>query len=311
MALKGLIIREPWIGEILAGRKTWELRSTPFRYRGELALIRQGSGLVVGMATLADCLAPQSKDELRASALFHRWPVDKLDELIAKNWCIPWVLSDVRPLPHPVRYVHRSGAVKTVTIDEQAEREIRQQLLRLRPELPARAAPRQRLHVEPPPPTPLALSTHSGAERARLMSELAHFRGTSVNSITDADIPRLRLASQVLIAAKLPPEVAVASQVKWAPTPILQPSWKKWLAIFRMAVGVIATLVAATCALIWLGQIGSGLVHALLTWNGVRWIIWSMMASVVAGMTIGDTSGRAAPASTAKRTQRIKITLDF
>jgi hypothetical protein len=46
--MKALIIREPWIGHILAGRKTWEMRTSPTNIRGRIGLIRKGRAIVVG-----------------------------------------------------------------------------------------------------------------------------------------------------------------------------------------------------------------------------------------------------------------------
>ncbi len=45
---KGLIIDSPHIERILSGAKTWEMRSSKTAQRGRIALIRKGSGLVVG-----------------------------------------------------------------------------------------------------------------------------------------------------------------------------------------------------------------------------------------------------------------------
>jgi len=39
--MRGLIIREPWIGMILDGSKTWELHTQHTTMRGEIALIRK------------------------------------------------------------------------------------------------------------------------------------------------------------------------------------------------------------------------------------------------------------------------------
>lgn len=43
-----------WIEETLAGRKTWELRRTGPGVRGKIALIKSGSGLIVGTAVLRE-----------------------------------------------------------------------------------------------------------------------------------------------------------------------------------------------------------------------------------------------------------------
>lgn len=48
--MDALVIAEPWIGLILDGSKTWEMRSRATRKRGRIALIRKGSGQVVGVA---------------------------------------------------------------------------------------------------------------------------------------------------------------------------------------------------------------------------------------------------------------------
>src|SRR5947209_18338036 len=50
--VKALIIREPWIGHILSGAKTWEMRTSKTSLRGRIGLIRKGSGVVVGVADI-------------------------------------------------------------------------------------------------------------------------------------------------------------------------------------------------------------------------------------------------------------------
>jgi hypothetical protein len=48
--VKGLIIDEPWIGYIISGTKTWEMRSRNTVRRGRIALIQKGSKMVIGVA---------------------------------------------------------------------------------------------------------------------------------------------------------------------------------------------------------------------------------------------------------------------
>ncbi len=38
--MKALVIRSPWIDLILAGSKTWEMRTKPTSIRGRVALIK-------------------------------------------------------------------------------------------------------------------------------------------------------------------------------------------------------------------------------------------------------------------------------
>lgn len=54
--MKGLVIRSPWVEMILTGKKIWEMRGTYTHIRGKIALIRRGSGLVVGTCHLVDVI---------------------------------------------------------------------------------------------------------------------------------------------------------------------------------------------------------------------------------------------------------------
>ena len=116
--MKGLVIREPWIGRILRGEKSWELRSRATRTRGRIALIRKGSGKVVGTAVLSDVLPALDRASLLANRQHHRVPEEEVDEVMAQGWVIPWVLSDVRVLDEPVSYCHPFGAVTWVDLGE-------------------------------------------------------------------------------------------------------------------------------------------------------------------------------------------------
>lgn len=109
MALKGLVIRQPWIGMILRGEKTWEMRSQPCRHRGPLALIEKGSGTVVAVAVMTDDLAPLSEAELRSSIVKHGIPAAEIPDAIRRGWVRPWVFADVTRLSRPVPYDHTSG----------------------------------------------------------------------------------------------------------------------------------------------------------------------------------------------------------
>jgi len=123
----GLVIREPWIGKILAGSKTWEMRSTATKKRGEIALIRRGSGLVVGTAKLVESLPALTRGDYMDFSSQHAIPREMLDDVISSHWVHPWVLSDVRPLAIPVPYQHKSGAVLFVTLEASVSDAIRRQ----------------------------------------------------------------------------------------------------------------------------------------------------------------------------------------
>lgn len=115
--IKGLIIDTPAIDKILSGRKTWEMRSSHTKVRGMIALIKKGSGTVVGVAHLVDSLGPFSKEELLASQDRHLISSQRLDDPKVEKWNHAWVLKDVKPLVRPVPYTHPNGAVKWVNLD--------------------------------------------------------------------------------------------------------------------------------------------------------------------------------------------------
>lgn len=116
--MRGLIIRAPWIDLILQGKKTWKIRSRATSVREKIALIRGGSGTVVGRATLADCLGPFTFDELAPHHAKHRATADALDAFRSKykNKAFAWVMRDVEVLPKPMAYEHPSGAVISVSL---------------------------------------------------------------------------------------------------------------------------------------------------------------------------------------------------
>jgi hypothetical protein len=114
---RGLIIDEPWIGLILSGKKTWEMRSANTKIRGAIGLIRKRSGQVVGIADLVDCRPPLNQRDYAGQETFHRIPPDRQPRAISGGWTRPWVLANARRLRQPVPYRHPSGAVIWVTLD--------------------------------------------------------------------------------------------------------------------------------------------------------------------------------------------------
>ena len=102
--MKGLIIDEPWIGLIVSGEKTWEMRSRNIHLRGRIGLIRKGSKTVIGFADLVDCLPNLSSSELRANFDKHRVPESEIGESF--KWSTAWVLQRARSLQEPIPYRH-------------------------------------------------------------------------------------------------------------------------------------------------------------------------------------------------------------
>jgi hypothetical protein len=116
--MKALVIDEPWISAILRGEKTWEMRKGVCKLRGPIALIRKGSGQVVGVAEVTDCRPPLNTPAAYAEAEpHHRIPPARQERAFADGWRTPWVLVNARPLNKSVSYKHPSGAVVWVNLE--------------------------------------------------------------------------------------------------------------------------------------------------------------------------------------------------
>ena len=109
---RGLIIRQPWIGRILDGSKTWEMRSAPTKVRGRIALIEQGSGTIVGECCIVGC--PQPSIPIERFTAWHQ--VYNRDLL--KKWRHPWELEQVKRYDKPIPYKHPQGAVVWVDLEK-------------------------------------------------------------------------------------------------------------------------------------------------------------------------------------------------
>lgn len=124
-ALQGLVIREPFITKILLREKTWEMRSKRSLARGQIALIRQGSGMVVGIAYMSDCLpAVLSREAYALAEQYHAIPPEQQEYAIRAGWVVPWILTDARPLSRPVRYKHRCGVVIWVNLEDDVSAQV-------------------------------------------------------------------------------------------------------------------------------------------------------------------------------------------
>ena len=115
--MKALIIDEPWITAILKGDKTWEMRKKNCNIRGEIALIRKGSGLVVGTANVVDSRPPiATRVDYATAEQNHRIPPARQERAFTDGWRTPWVLANAQPIQKAVRYKHPSGAVVWVNL---------------------------------------------------------------------------------------------------------------------------------------------------------------------------------------------------
>jgi hypothetical protein len=113
-----LIIRSPWIEHIIEGRKTWEIRGKATTVCERIALIKGGSGRIVGAADLVDSVGPLTEAQLNERRDKHQVPPADLSPFIKKygGKAHAWVLANVVKLNRPVPYTHPSGAVIWVTL---------------------------------------------------------------------------------------------------------------------------------------------------------------------------------------------------
>ncbi len=109
--LRGLLIREPWIGKILKGSKKWEIRGSKTSIRGTIALIRSGSGLVVGVCDLVNVLGPLTLTQMKRNIERHRNPLSSLKSGLPYKKTYAWVLRNIKPLQKAVPYQHPHGAI--------------------------------------------------------------------------------------------------------------------------------------------------------------------------------------------------------
>lgn len=124
--LRGLMVRDPYLTDIITQKKTWEIRSFRTNIRGRIGLIKSGSGHVFGEAVINEVLGPLNFEQL----LEHQeiGPNDmaelKESDIIpyvdgnGRSKTYAWVLSEIISYQPPVSYRHPSGAVTFVDLTQ-------------------------------------------------------------------------------------------------------------------------------------------------------------------------------------------------
>ncbi len=121
-----LLLREPHLGRILNGTKTWEIRGSRTQYRGRLVLARSGSGLLIGECRLIDVKGPLSLDDLTTSPCLppeqrdvaRSEGVEPYRDKAGNSRTFAWVLSSPVVYEAPIPYRHPQGAVIFVKLSE-------------------------------------------------------------------------------------------------------------------------------------------------------------------------------------------------
>ena len=118
---RALVVREPYAGRIVSGIKTWEMRGRATRIRGLIGIIAGGTGTIVGMATLVDCLGPLDLGPYQAAWRQRGADAPSHDPLPYPT-TYAWVLADARRATPGVPYAHPSGAVIWVSLGPDVQR---------------------------------------------------------------------------------------------------------------------------------------------------------------------------------------------
>ena len=121
---KGLIIKSPYIDRILAGTKTWEMRSTNTNLRGPIALIKQGTGQIVGVANLVGVKGPLSEQDKLNNIDRHQISEERLQSGETEKWNVAWILESAQLLDKPITYQHPNGAVIWVNLEPQVQEKL-------------------------------------------------------------------------------------------------------------------------------------------------------------------------------------------
>ena len=100
--------------------------STQSKFRGAFGLIRKGSGQVIGIANLNEVSGPYNNTEL-AQHFNHHQVGGEITSSADYKWRYAWELSEIKTLAHPVPYIHKSGAVTWVELDDLAVESIAKQ----------------------------------------------------------------------------------------------------------------------------------------------------------------------------------------
>jgi hypothetical protein len=109
------------------GEKTWEIRGSKTSVRETIALVPSGSGTVIGVCDVVDCVGPLTAEAYRKNAKkAGMQPSEANLGWYRKTYA--WVLENPRNLKRPVPYQHPQGAVIWVCLDDKVERKILKEL---------------------------------------------------------------------------------------------------------------------------------------------------------------------------------------
>jgi hypothetical protein len=124
---QALVVPRPHVELILAGKRTWEIRGVKTKVEGRIALVASGSGTIVGVCDLVECLGPLTADMFRRNAA--KTGMRPSDARFGSyRQAYAWVLAKPKRLKKAVAYRHPFGVTTWVHLDRRVEREVLDQL---------------------------------------------------------------------------------------------------------------------------------------------------------------------------------------
>lgn len=112
--MRGLIIKQPWADMIVNGEKTWELRKTCTKHRGELFIL--SGGKIIGKGNLTDVYGPFSAQGL--SRYFKKHKANNGDLLKYSKGKKLFIWDIFGAKIKPIHYEHPKGAVVWVKLTD-------------------------------------------------------------------------------------------------------------------------------------------------------------------------------------------------
>lgn len=102
--MKGLIIKEPYIDLILAGKKKWEIRGSKTNIRGRICLIKSGSKKIYGEVDLVDCFQINLEQYSDYCKICHGENVKSLPYKRTYAWVVenPFLYEEAKAYNHPL-----------------------------------------------------------------------------------------------------------------------------------------------------------------------------------------------------------------
>ena len=110
--MKGLIIKEPYIDQILSGIKKWEIRGSNTSIRGKIYLIKSGTKKIYGEVDLVDSF----EIDLEKYNEYYKELYGNSCESLPYKRTYAWVLEEPLLYDEPVPYIHPKGAIIWVNL---------------------------------------------------------------------------------------------------------------------------------------------------------------------------------------------------